>query len=1708
MEIPTCGGRIWSVDDFTFCFQENYMRLILPLSACAVSLLLLFLHIIILLAPKLKRLVKKDYHPLPQDATGTIEDEDYDEENDPDLMLHKAITNASTIEQFVEDRPKGQKLVNVLEVALVMAQVAISIAFLAQRRSRDEGKDWSAAASVTSLVSWIYIFCLVAVRLVIRSPSSQEQTLPLWNHVAFLYGIKWFIDVFLFRSALMHDDYPARVYTIVQFAITSALFILILGTRKGDKTILVQQENGLTPPQDQFASLFGLATYSWLDSLIWKGYKAPLEITDVWNLRPAYHAAAVLKHWRTAKRVHSLALSLLLYFDRPLLLQGAWTVLSSCLVFAPTWLLKLVLEYVQDPNGHSRYAAWLYVGLLFCSTAVEAIANGQGLWIGRKLSVKLRAIIVGELYAKALRRKAGASAVTKAEKTSHDTLNYDAVQAKQDSGDDKKEENTDDDEATIGKILNLMAIDSYKVSEICAYLHFLWASVPVQLIVSITLLYKILGFSSFAGVVLMALIFPLNMLVARQFIIVQAKVLAATDGRIHSTNEALTNIRIIKYFAWEARFEDIVDEKRRAELKELRKRYILWSFAATIWYGTPILITFTSFFLYTVVEGRQLVPSIAFPALSMFQLLRVPLDRLADMVARVQESKVSIDRVERFLAEEETEKYQQLKPEEVGGEPRIALDNATLSWHSPGAKTNVDSEEQAAAEAASSESFRLIDISVDFHIGALNVIAGPTGAGKSSLLMALLGEMKLLSGSVHLPGSGLDRPSLRPDPATGLTESVAYCAQEAWLVNATIRDNILFASEWDEARYNAVLQACALERDMQILDMGDQTLVGEKGISLSGGQKQRISLARAIYSHARHLLLDDCLSAVDSHTAQHIFQEALMGPLMFDRTCVLVTHNITLAAPKAELVVLLNNGKVLVQGSPAEVAACPEAAEHMLVEELESGIQSERTSATITRTPSEIDLTRTGPSYAAVAAAGTSAAASETNVAQSSPGVFAPRPIKSKGHKKHKAGSSPPALVEEKSEGSVKWSTISFYLSCMGPWYYWVLTIAGLALEHLSSVATNVWIRQWANAYTQAPAAVNVAGYNSTMNTGVGPEKYEAMNVILAPGMTTNTVNRMPFRHVPGVQLLADHLNRQEDVSDMYYLSVYAIIGVLFCLMGLLMEFIMFWGSLHASRIIHTRLIRAVTHAKFRFFDSTPLGRLLNRFSKDIEAVDQEIAPVARGVVQCAASILIIVVLITIITPAFLFAALFITLVYVAIGALYMRPSRDLKRLESVQRSPLYQQFGETLNGIVTIRAYGDAPRFISDNHHLIDTYNRPYLYLWAANRWLALRVDVAGALVSFFSATFIILSIGRIDAGAAGLALTYAVTFTENVLWFVRLYAELQQSMNSMERVEEYIQVEQEAPTVIPDSRPPANWPEQGEVVFEGYSTRYRADLNLVLKGVTFRAAPGERIGVVGRTGAGKSSLALALFRGLEAEEGKIIIDGVDISKIGLHDLRENITIVPQDPTLFTGTIRSNLDMFGLYTDEEIFAALRKVHLIGSDAVPQTSGSSSTTANDSTHPPAPSSSSITSRRQGKSENKNPFLNLQSPISESGSNLSQGQRQLLCLARALLKNPKVLMMDEATASIDYATDARIQETLRELKDNTIITIAHRLQTIVDYDKVMVLDHGELKEFDTPWNLINLEGGIFKGMCENSGNMEVLVDMAKKAMQQKRLVDDS
>ncbi|KAL2197749.1 hypothetical protein P885DRAFT_35250 [Corynascus similis CBS 632.67] len=1694
----SCPWPIWRTDDFTRCFQRDYLRVVLPLVVVGLS----FLQLAI---PGIVRTVERKWGQgyerigdgpttlsppihteLPREEEPVSET---DEEEDliiggGRLALAKTTTRGSIVQA---DIPPGQRLsvlVEELAVAGLVATNAIALATGAYGRER------GGIAAIAGLAVWIYVLILVSLRLFLGA--TQWRIPRIWNHTAAIYSAQWLFSVIVFRSALIHPGSQlGQTLAIVEFVLTSLLFSMAIGTRKGNKTILLEWEDGIEPGRENLASLFSHYTFSWVDSIVYEGWKEPLTIGRVWNLLPKDKAAAVLANYRLLRKTTSLAVHLVKYFKGILLVQALWAVLGGALTFAPTLLLRAILQYVEDPSVAPRNVLWLYVILLPLTDILRSICDGQALWIGRKICINIRAILVGEIYAKALRRKAAAGKDTNlgADKKDNATdkkkagiLNKAmrllglAKESKADQGAErgaatgtanKNKADDSDEQVNLGTIINLMSVDSFKVSEITAYLHFLVAAAPTQLIVSIILLYQVMGLSAIPGFVIMALLLPVNIAFGRGFNSSQKRIMAATDKRIHTTNEILQNIRIIKYFAWEHRFAHIVDEKRRAELKALRFRFMIWAAAVAVWNTVPILITFFSFLIYTVVEKKPLYPSVAFTAISLFMLLRYPLDQLGDMIAHVQESKVSIDRIEEFLSEEETEKFAQLGVDNVDetGKRVIGFRNATFIW---GSKNTVADDGSMA--------FRLLDLDLDFRIGKLNVITGPTGSGKTSMLMALLGEMTIMKGRVYLPG-GRSREDVRPDPETGLAETCAYVAQQAWLVNGSIKENILFSAPLDEQRYRDVIVACALERDLEILDNGDETLVGEKGITLSGGQKQRISLARAVYSNSKHLLMDDCLSAVDSHTAQWIFSNCIMGPLMRHRTCILVSHNIPLCVPHANYVVTMANGRVVGQGTPQELIAAGQLPEDAAVQKSAPG------SAHISRLPSRV------PS-----SVGEESGATLVNEADGDQQKTRNEAAKKETKKKD-------AMEETKATGAVKWPVMKLYLQSMGGWWFWIVSALVFGTQQISGVVSNLWIKEWANQY----AAEETVKIEFNMNS----HSYSAPT--LSPTYFASIAN-----YVKGNSTMV-YIAEAPQVDVTYYLTILAVIGIAGALSALFRDLWIFFGSLTASWKLHNRLMNAVTGAKFKFFDVTPLGQMMNRFSKDLEAVDQEVAPIAIGVMSCALGIIVTVILIAYVTPMFLIAGVFIALAYVFLGQFYLHASRDLKRLESVERSPLFQQFGETLSGVTTIRAYGDERRFIRDNLARINTQLRPFIYLWAANRWLSFRTDLLGDVVAFFAGVFVIIGLGKIDAGSAGISLSYAIGFADNILWLVRLYAINEQNMNSVERIKEYLDVEQEAAAIVEKNRPPENWPSKGTVEFINYSTRYRPELEPVLRNLSFKIEAKEKVGIVGRTGAGKSSLTLAIFRALEADEGKILIDDVDIGQIGLRDLREAVTIVPQEPTLFMGTIRSNLDPFDLYTDEQIFTALRRVHLIQQDelvasttltlpeATTATDTITTTSNQDETQPEAQTQQEAS--RPASVINKNIFLDLSSPVTESGNNLSQGQRQLLCLARALLKNPTVLVMDEATASIDYTTDAAIQETIRELT-STIITIAHRLQTIVDYDKVLVLDKGAIVEYGHPWELLRKKGssGVFRGMCEMSGDYPTLAAAAKKAWKAKRLVD--
>jgi ABC-type multidrug transport system fused ATPase/permease subunit len=838
--------------------------------------------------------------------------------------------------------------------------------------------------------------------------------------------------------------------------------------------------------------------------------------------------------------------------------------------------------------------------------------------------------------------------------------------------------------ADVGTIMNLFTGDINQLADLGANMHQVWASVPIQIVMAVTLLYWTLGLSAFAGIALMALMVPVNSRIAQRLGAIQMQAMAASDARIQSTTEMLRSIRVIKLIAWDSFFQQKLGDHRAAELKLLRARYMLWSTAATIWYGLPLLITFSSFFCYSIIGGKSLTSSLTFTSLSLFNLLKSPLDDLISIIGRVQGSLVAAGRVQSFLDEDETEKYQVLASP-TGRQVEIGFEHATLSW--PGQSEGTDLSSTDGKTTESPRSFTLKNLSFKFKVGKLNIVIGATGSGKSSLLYALLGEMPLRSGKVRMPAA-VSREALPQDEKTGLVEGVAFCAQEAWLTSNTVRNNILFGQPLDEERYKAVLQACALEADLKTLPRGDLTSVGDGGVSLSGGQKQRVSLARAVYSNARHLLLDDCVSAVDAHTASWIFQRCIAGRLMQGRTCILATHNVALAAPGADYIVRIDNGTVVAAGSPQDLAAQGQ------LPELANGPGNHVT---------------------------------EEEVAGDGEADQKPADEKEgeEGEKFDSHDATEPA-------GPNTRQTIIKYLAPMGGWKYWISLATFFAAQQAGSITVNWWVQRLSNATVEV-------------------QRRSADETVDTPG--------------PASPWSLEH-----------YFAIYALLLAVYFVIGFMRLYILSVGSLTASARIHGSLLKSVLSAALKFFDDKSFGQLIGLFSSDMRTVDQDLAVLAIATLHFVGSLIATTILIVVITPQFFFPAILISLVYYFIAKVYISSSSGLKALESTRQSPVLQHLGETLSGIVTIRAYGAEREYLANNMALLRKLNQPSFFLGATERWLVLRLSLTSAFVSLFAGSFSIRSNG--DAGTIGLSMSYAITFSEQVLWLIRYYMVTTQNM------------------------------------------------------------------------------------------------------------------------------------------------------------------------------------------------------------------------------------------------------------------------------------------------------------------------------------------
>ncbi|XP_041776324.1 multidrug resistance-associated protein 1 isoform X5 [Anopheles merus] len=1364
-------------------------------------------------------------------------------------------------------------------------------------------------------------------------------------------------EIRAYEARIVEDSWAEYQFVsfLIFFSLTCIMFLLNFFVDKPPRQSKYEITDKDCP--ELAASFPSRIFFAWFDRLAWVGFRKPLEVDDLWKMKPEDSSKEVspafLHHWnetlektyqsretsndvtfkklgnsarvdfRTtkAKNIASILPALIKTFGGTFLLGSFLKLGQDLLTFASPQILKLIIGFVGGEEP--MWKGLMYAITLFVVAGTQTLLLGQ--YFNRMFFVglRIRTALISAIYRKAL------------------IISNSARKG-----------------STVGEIVNLMAVDAQRFMDLTTYINMIW-SAPLQIGLALYFLWQILGPSVLAGLAVMIILIPVNGVIANMIKTLQIKQMKNKDERVKLMNEVLSGIKVLKLYAWEPSFEQQILKIRDKEVKVLKSAAYLNAGTSFIWSCAPFLVSLVTFATYVLVdENNVLDASTAFVSLSLFNILRFPLSMLPMLISNMVQTSVSVNRINTFLNQEE------LDPDNVQHDEKesspLLIENGVFSW--------------------GGEETTLKNINVRVEKNQIVAVVGTVGSGKSSLLSAFLGEMDKISGRVNTLGR------------------IAYVSQQAWIQNATLKDNILFGKPMDQRRYARVIEACALKPDIEMLPGGDMTEIGEKGINLSGGQKQRVSLARAVYNDADVYFLDDPLSAVDSHVGKHIFEQVI-GPsgLLAKKTRVLVTHGITYL-PNTDKIFVLREGEISESGTYQELMDKKGAFAEFLIQhlqevseeeedldeikqQLENSVGGEELLNQLKRSNSKRSRSES-----------TSETGSVKDISRQNSTTDSNTSLRRRTSEKAPEVAKTKLIEQEKSEtGSVKWEVYKHYLKSIGL----TLSVATVILNMIFqgfSIGSNLWLSRWS---------------------------------------TDDTAGNDTSRR------------------DMY-LGVYGAFGAGQAFLSFFCDLSPQLGTWRAAKHLHATLLQAVLRLPIAFFDITPTGRILGRFSKDVDILDNTLPITVSELNYCFFEVVATLVVISISTPIFAAVIVPIGILYYAVQRFYVATSRQLKRLESVSRSPIYSHFGETIQGVQTIRAYSVQDRFILESDEKVDGNQLCYCPSIIANRWLAVRLEMVGNLIILFAALFAVLGRETMNAGLVGLSVSYALQITQTLNWLVRMTSDVETNIVAVERIKEYGETKQEAAWELPNSTLPRDWPEQGMVEFRDFQVRYREGLELVLRGISFTVNGGEKVGIVGRTGAGKSSLTLALFRIIESAGGSIVIDGQDISQLGLHALRSRLTIIPQDPVLFSGTLRINLDPFNAHSDDDIWKALEHAHL-------------------------------------KSFVKGLTAGINHEVTEGGENLSVGQRQLICLARALLRKTKVLILDEATAAVDLETDDLIQRTIRtEFKDCTVLTIAHRLNTIMDSDKVIVLDKGQIVEFAPPAELLQSKNSAFYSMAKDAG----------------------
>lgn len=1140
---------------------------------------------------------------------------------------------------------------------------------------------------------------------------------------------------------------------------------------------------------------------------------------------PDHHNRAqdLVSSWHKSNLQGTLLRSLLRAYLHRFIIQWTVSILRCFLGVGPFWAMWRLIQTLEHPGSRQHATPQLLGFVLYLSffTLAGQWMEGWVNWYSNyRMMIPLRAQLSALIFEKSLRRKN----VKTAEKTQE--IPESQENDDQDNNKDGETKPSEDDSVLKSRqaIVNLVGVDAKHISQLASMQFFIVSSIG-RLIFFSAFLIQIIGWLPFgAGVLAWALVLPINTYATRRYLKYSEQLMKDRDAKLAVVNEALLGIRQIKFSALENQWEKRILASRNRELLTLKKSFLSDTVLFACWVISPILLAAASLATYATMNGT-LSPSVAFVSISIFKNLEVTLGVLPELLTASMDTLVSVKRIDTYLQGPEMQKI-------VSQGPDVAFENASIAWP-------VD------AEIPDEDRFILNNINLSFPAGELSVISGKTGTGKSLLLSALLGEVDLLQGAIYVPAATppLERNDTKAHPGNWiLPGSVAYVGQTPWLENATFRENILFGLPLIESRYQKVLEVCALKKDLHILADGDQTELGANGINLSGGQKWRVTLARAIYSRAEILILDDIFSAVDAHVGRQIYETCLVGDICKNRTRILVTHHVALVQAKAKYLVELGEGTVLNAGFTSELAEDGTLERIKSHEQPQIEIPLEEAAEASTVVNSEENSDTEGPGNA--------------NTLQKVP----PKDVKK--------------FVEEegRDKGNVKGRIYSIYLKHAGGSFFWIILALLFAAFEAGNLGRNWWLRIWTQEETksaQGYALINAQDpersfvhsfsfHNAPFQTAAGPWSTEATT-------TKHTLS--------------------------YYLWVYIAISAACGLVGTSRFIWTFTMSLKASRALFKNILFSVLRTPLRWVDTVPVGRVLNRLTADFDTIDNRLNMNFAVLLWRSLSLVGICVAALLVSPYILPLAFVLVLLAIVVAKLYLDGARPIKRLESTAKSPVFEQFNATLSGVSTLRAFQKTQTYVDRMYSHLDSWDSMSFYNSLFTRWLSFRMALIGTIFTTVIGLIIVLS-PNIDASMAGFTLSFAIDFAGNILITLWSYTNLELDMNATERVIEYTEVETEP---LGGEKPPAAWPTSGNVEVKNLVVGYADDLPAVLNGVSFNVSNNERIGVIGRTGAGKSSLTLALFRFLEARSGHIFIDGVDISKIDLHSLRSRLAIIPQ---------------------------------------------------------------------------------------------------------------------------------------------------------------------------------------------------------------------